>query len=121
MIMNNDKLKDPTLSYIGMLLHDRIKDVVTNEEFHNIRTDPRVAVIDSEYARLMKSEKPHDVLGIPRNATYGEAHGAYRKIMKKIHPDAVPSDLKGSVNELAQKVNAAFASYEAEHRANPRY
>ena len=113
--------KETNMYFLKTLLVERIKDVMKTQEYRNIRLDPRVAVIDAEYDRLLHAKKPYEILGIPQNATYEAAHSAYRRIMRKIHPDIVPTDLKGSVNELAQKVNAAFEFYDAKHRSKPGY
>lgn len=50
---------------------------------------------------------PHTILGIPRDANKTEIQEAYRKLMKRYHPDQVASPGSPQWNE-AQKIAAAI-------------
>jgi DnaJ-class molecular chaperone len=49
---------------------------------------------------------PYGVLGVPRNASGAAIKGAYRKLAKKLHPDANKSD-KNAATKFAE-LNAAY-------------
>jgi DnaJ-class molecular chaperone len=49
---------------------------------------------------------PYEVLGVPRTASQGDVKKAYRRLAKKLHPDANKSDPKAAVKFA--ELNAAY-------------
>src|SRR5215204_5478595 len=49
---------------------------------------------------------PYEVLGVPRTASQGDVKKAYRRLAKKLHPDANKSDAKAAVKFA--ELNSAY-------------
>src|SRR5512145_3539510 len=49
---------------------------------------------------------PYEVLGVPRTASQGDVKKAYRRLAKKLHPDANKNDAKAAVKFA--ELNAAY-------------
>lgn len=55
-------------------------------------------------------QAPHDILGIPENATIEQIHQAYRELMKKYHPDKIAAQDTPQWKEaqkIAETINVA--------------
>jgi len=56
---------------------------------------------------------PHDVLGIPRDATLAEARSAYRRLAELFHPDRLEGhreEVKVEANRRMEELNAAWSA-----------
>lgn len=60
---------------------------------------------------------PYQVLGVRMGASQAEISAAYKRLIRQVHPDRVPSDLDPEIIELATKkaaaVNAAFSQLQS--------
>ena len=61
---------------------------------------------------------PYEVLGIDRKASAGDIKSAYRKLAKKLHPDANKNDPKSATR--FSELNAAHELLGDEARSTPR-
>jgi DnaJ-class molecular chaperone len=52
---------------------------------------------------------PFEVLGVPKNASCGQIHAAYMRLVKELHPDGHhDSPERGAQEERLKQVNAAY-------------
>ncbi len=61
-----------------------------------------------------KDKKYYDVLELSENAGFEEIKKAYKRLMKKYHPDKFPGDEKkrAAAQNLAQQINEAYSYFE---------
>ncbi len=55
-------------------------------------------------------EDHYSLLGVPFTATYAEITRAYRRAMKRGHPDRQLPERRAAFEELARRLNAAYAT-----------
>jgi curved DNA-binding protein CbpA len=55
-------------------------------------------------------EDHYSLLGVPFTATHGEITRAYRRAMKNAHPDRQLPERRAAFEELARRLNAAYAT-----------
>src|SRR5687767_9363438 len=87
-----------------------------------------VLIQDTEFQGM---RDPYEVLGVPRGASASAIKGAYRKLAKKLHPDANAKDPKaaGRFSELNsayeilgdEKKRKAFDNGEIDAEGKPRF
>lgn len=51
---------------------------------------------------------PHEVLGVPSDASAEEVRRAYRALAKKHHPDVVPEDEREAAEARMRTIQAAY-------------
>ena len=54
-------------------------------------------------------EDHYSLLGVPFTATHGEITRAYRRAMKRAHPDRQLPERRAAFEDLARRLNAAYA------------
>jgi DnaJ-class molecular chaperone len=55
-------------------------------------------------------EDHYSLLGVPFTATHAEITRAYRRVMKRMHPDRQLPEHREAYEELARRLNAAYAT-----------
>ena len=68
---------------------------------------------------------PHQVLGVSIHSTWDEIRAAYLKLSKIYHPDLfatvpLPSEVATYMESTSRRINAAYATLDAAHRAQRR-
>lgn len=58
---------------------------------------------------LPDEEDHYSLIGVPYGATYAEITAAYRRAMKRAHPDRQRPEARAAAEELARRLNAAYA------------
>ena len=64
-----------------------------------------------KFKQNLKSSTPHEVLGIPPNATQEQIHAAYKELMAQYHPDKVQhlgEDLQEVAKQKSLAINKAY-------------
>ena len=54
-------------------------------------------------------EDHYSLLGVPFTATHTQITGAYRRAMKRVHPDRQRPERRADFEDLARRLNAAYA------------
>lgn len=58
----------------------------------------------------LDDEDHYSLLGVPFTASHAEIRRAYRQAMKRAHPDRQRPDRRAASEELARRLNAAYAT-----------
>ena len=63
---------------------------------------------------ISKEKKYYDVLELTENANFEDIKKAYKRLMKKYHPDKFPNDeiKRAAAQNLAQQINEAYSYFE---------
>jgi curved DNA-binding protein CbpA len=75
----------------------------TDTETESRRNSPNGAVSDPD------TEDHYALLGVPFTATHAEITAAYRRAMKRAHPDRQRPERRAAAEELARRLNTAYA------------
>lgn len=81
-----------------LLQGDRLEDAKFEQKTPKLLTGIRL------------DQSPHDILGIPENASIEQIHQAYRELMKRYHPDKIASQDTPQWKEaqkIAESINQA--------------
>jgi DnaJ-class molecular chaperone len=71
-----------------------------------LRVEERYPAWDGEVAEVLTMRDPYEVLGVTRSASAAEIKSAFRKLAKKLHPDANKHDPKAAARFA--ELNAAY-------------
>jgi DnaJ-domain-containing protein 1 len=81
-----------------------IRHLPTNQQTGSRHVPPDGAVSDPD------QEDYYSLLGVPFTATHADIDRAYRRAMMRAHPDRVHPERRAAAEDLARRMNAAYAT-----------
>lgn len=112
-----DEQRQKTVDYIALEAPETDKEEITQKirkRHQSASRMDRTAAPDADTKKIFRTPNfagaPHEILGIPRNATKEQVMGAYKHWIKRYHPDRVqhlgPAYVK-QANERAEQLTEA--------------
>lgn len=67
-------------------------------------------ISSDEYVQSLRTQTPHEILGVNIGASQQEVKRAHRKKLLLYHPDRIDPFLRPHSEELCRLINAAYAT-----------